>query len=303
VFGLGFKGPIWFARSTDGGDTFEPARPIYSPPANNQTIGSQIVVRPQGVGGQVINFFDEPLTRPFFRAFLSYIVSTDKGATWSAKAARVAPILPMDRVREDGVIDTEPGVDCPDNNDEGACPIRTADILFDVAVNRTNGNLYAVWQDARPSNLRYDTIVFTQSLNGGQTWSAPVRINPGSDAGARIDDRQAFTPSVHVAGDGTVGVTFYDFRNNAPTDGILGTDQWAVHCHSACQLQSSWGSEERITDTTFDMRDAPFARGWFVGDYVGMDTDGQDWLPFWSQPFDGDPANGFLRRVGLLAAP
>jgi hypothetical protein len=98
-------------------------------------------------------------------------------------------MVPMDRVREDGVIDTEPGVTCPDPTDQGACPIRTADILFDVAVNRTNGNLYAVSQDARPSGLRYDTIVFTQSLNGGLTWSNPVRVNLGSDAGARVDDR------------------------------------------------------------------------------------------------------------------
>ena len=27
--GLGFKGPIYFTRTTDGGDTFEPARKIY----------------------------------------------------------------------------------------------------------------------------------------------------------------------------------------------------------------------------------------------------------------------------------
>jgi hypothetical protein len=51
------------------------------------------------------------------------------------------------------------------------------------------------------------------------------------------------------------------------------------------------------------MRQAPFARGWFVGDYVGMDTDGADFLPFWAQPFGGDPTNVFVRRVGLVAGP
>src|SRR5829696_2037514 len=293
VVGLGFKGPVWFARSTNGGDSFEPAHPIYSPQANNQTIGNQIVVRPQG---QVIDFFNETNVQPFFRSVLSYIVSTDKGATWSAKATRVSQMVPMDRVREDGVIDTEPGVTCPDPGDQGACPIRTADILFDVAVNRTSGNLFAVWQDARPSDLRYDTIVFTQSLNGGQTWSNPVRVNLGSDTGARVDDRQAFTPSVHVADDGNVGVTFYDFRNNTSTDGILGTDQWAVHCHSNCQLQSSWGSEERITDSTFDMRDAPFARGWFLGDYEGLASDENEFISFFSQTH-ADETSAFFSRL------
>jgi hypothetical protein len=38
----------------------------------------------------------------------------------------------------------------------------------------------------------------------------------------------------------------------------------------------------------------------FIGDYVGMDNDGEDFLPFWSQPFGGDPANAFVRRVGLV---
>ena len=38
VFGLGFKGPAMLARTTDGGQTWEPARKIYEPGANNQTI-------------------------------------------------------------------------------------------------------------------------------------------------------------------------------------------------------------------------------------------------------------------------
>jgi hypothetical protein len=35
-----------------------------------------------------------------------------------------------------------------------------------------------------------------------------VRINPGPGAGARVDDRQAITPAVHVGDEGTVTVTF-----------------------------------------------------------------------------------------------
>ena len=39
VVGLGFKGPIYFTRTTNGGDSFEPARKIYESGANKQTIG------------------------------------------------------------------------------------------------------------------------------------------------------------------------------------------------------------------------------------------------------------------------
>ena len=38
-----FRGPTWFARSTDDGATWEPAHPIYDPGQNDQTIGNQIV--------------------------------------------------------------------------------------------------------------------------------------------------------------------------------------------------------------------------------------------------------------------
>jgi hypothetical protein len=54
----------------------------------------------------------------------------------------------------------------------------------------------------------------------GLTWSPKIQIN-------RVPATQAFTPSVAVAADGTVGVTYYDFRNNTDTPG-LPTDYWFV---------------------------------------------------------------------------
>lgn len=45
---LGFRGPTWFSRTTDGGATWEPARQIFDPGEVNQTIGNQIVVLPNG---------------------------------------------------------------------------------------------------------------------------------------------------------------------------------------------------------------------------------------------------------------
>ena len=51
-----FRGPIWFARSTDGGVSWEDARQIYDPGQNDQTIASQIVVPPDG---SLVNMFAE----------------------------------------------------------------------------------------------------------------------------------------------------------------------------------------------------------------------------------------------------
>ncbi len=101
-------------------------------------------------------------------------------------------------------------------------------------------------------------------------------------------------------------VTFYDFRNNTAADGILATDQWAAHCHAAsndCSQPESWGDETRVTPVSFDMRQAPFARGYFTGDYEGLSfapTDGDDigslsdiFVSYFSQPHGGDRSSAF----------
>ena len=275
--GLGFKGPIYFTRSTDNGVTYEAPRKIFESGANKQTIGNQIVVEPASQGGSLFDFFDD-ITNSSNRLKgigplkLAYIRSDDHGSTWS-KVRRVDDMLPMALFRFSGVIDPEsPPVPCPEPDPEGNCPIRTADLIPDVAVNRSNGNLYAVWQDVRFDGVGHDQIAFSQSTDGGNSWSAPIKVNqtPTSEPEG---DQQAFTPAVHVADDGTVAVSYYDFRNNTPSPADLLTDQWVVHCHAGsedCSDPASWNEESRATTTSFDMRAAPFARGYFLGDYAGL---------------------------------
>ena len=121
--GLGFKGPITFARSTDGGDSWEPARKIYDPGANNQTIGNQIVVQP---GGTVIDFFTEILNfknndrnGPGFNFNLALLRSQDKGTSWQPVRAPIRAA----RIFSNGVVTPDESI-----------PVRDASILFDVAV-------------------------------------------------------------------------------------------------------------------------------------------------------------------------
>ena len=112
-------------------------------------------------------------------------------------------------------------------------------------------------------------------------------------------DQQAFTPSVHVDTDGTVAVTYYDLRNNTPDPGTLDTDYFAVTCESAsesCTDPASW-EEVRITPTSFNIRNAPFARGYFLGDYMGLDNAGNAFLPMFGQAFTPNDANQYVSRL------
>jgi hypothetical protein len=259
-----WKGPAYFARTTDGGATWEPARPISNWQARKDTLGNQIAVLPNGNLVDVFNFYDSGGTK------MGIVRSADRGETWS----RPAVISPVEDV---GVTDPASGQ-----------PLRTGEELPDVAVDPGSGALYVVWEDARFNGMTRDGIVLSKSLNGGATWSAPIPVN-------QVASAPAFTPTVMVAADGTVGVSYYDLRNTVPS-GILATDAWLVHSHDG---GATW-SETRITPASFDDRQAPYSGGYFLGDYQGLTSIGTSFLPFFAANDSvsaDNPTDIFVTRI------
>ncbi len=276
-----FSGPAWFARSTDAGITWQAARPIWDPGQQDQTIGNQIVVQPTGTLVDIFTEFNNENAKKHRGGFVRVLRSTDMGDTWSG---------PYDIARLGTIEITDP---------ETGDPVRTGDIIPDIAVDPANGRLYAVWQDARFNNNQADAIAFSQSLDGGVTWSNPIKVN-ATPAAIPTGNQQAFTPSVDVSANGTVAITYYDFRNNTGATPLL-TDYFIVHCHptaTGCANVSSWGNEARLTGQSFDMRQAPDAGGFFTGDYQGLANAVNDFTAFFSQPHGGDPSSTFFRRAG-----
>ena len=143
------------------------------------------------------------------------------------------------------------------------------------------GNVYVVWQGtSSPSAPSDDTIYLSRSTNGGSTWSAPMKVNQTPDGAA------AFLPSVHVAADGTVGVTYYDLRSN-DAGASLPTDVWIVHSHDA---GATFGAEAHVAGP-FDFTTAPDAGGYFLGDYEGLGNVGNAFAPFFGATNSGNTAN------------
>ena len=71
------------------------------------------------------------------------------------------------------------------------------------------------------------------------------------------ESTQAFTAAIKVDDSGNIAVTYYDFRNDTVASPSLDTDVWVVRSSDG---GASW-SEERVTPSSFDMRQALFAGG------------------------------------------
>src|SRR5262249_39719561 len=206
-----------FARTTDGGATWEPARTIFDAGNNNRVTDPVIAVFPDGT--LVCVFVYLPYSNGNGsgqkNGILSVIRSTDRGQTWSAMVQ--GPTVPSFQF-----VDPESGIAL--QNMASYSPL-----LAPVAIDRNTGNLYVAYEDNRFSGGQYSSIAFTMSTNGGLDWSTPISVNQ-TPTNIPPVDRNAFLPSVAVASDGSIGVTYYDLRFNDPSPG-LPTDYWMVRCH------------------------------------------------------------------------
>lgn len=259
-------GPSYMARTVDGGATWEPARAIYDPGANAQTIGNLVRVLPDGTLVNLLTRIEGDENAPTDSS-LQVIRSEDHGATWSP-AIRIAAYQPV------GARDPSTGQ-----------RIRDGTPIAQMAV-APGGTLYVAWQDARFSGA-HDGIALSRSTDGGRSWSAPTQVN-GDPAVA------AFMPQVHVRADGTIGVSYYDFRSDTADPATLLTDYWLARSVDGV----NW-TQARIAGP-FNLGTAPLSDGApFLGDYMGLASSGTTFLSLYART-TGDLANRtdvFLARI------
>src|SRR6266702_7454039 len=139
--------------------------------------------------------------QPWTPASIYVTRSTDDGVTWGPFVKVVGGIrtvgsLPNTRFR-DGILES-------------------------FAASPTYpGHLYVTWEDWDGTQM---DVRFSQSIDGGSTWSAPVKVNDNVDAAGAPTDQ--FQPSVAAGPGGAVAVAFYDRRRACPSDAsILAADR------------------------------------------------------------------------------
>jgi hypothetical protein len=155
------------------------------------------------------------------------------------------------------------------------------------------GHLYLTYENWDGTQM---DVKFTQSTDGGSTWSGPVTVNDNMDAPGVPTDQ--FQPSVAAGPGGAVAIAFYDRRLPCPSDpSILPADAGRANFCIDVSLQAyedagqgavPVGGNVRITKFSWDPQqpgqsvgglsqlpcaDADCAVG-FIGDYFGLAVSG-----------------------------
>ncbi|HVD56205.1 MAG TPA: hypothetical protein VNC17_05135 [Thermoleophilaceae bacterium] len=225
-----------FARTTDGGATWSTPTTVDAAPDGALDQSAEIHVLPNG--SLLATFARIQIEGTAAVQQLLASRSDDQGQTWSEPVEVVSqPIQPY--------LDPETGDQLPNQ-----------DLTFHSAAIAPDGTVYVAWD--RASSPTTGEIDIVKSSDGGVTWSGPTTL-PGVSA-------FAFQPAIAVDARGTVGVTWYDTRNDLPGDAPLTTDVWFAHSRDG---GTSW--RELHLAGPFDFRTAPRPTGFGrLGEYQGL---------------------------------
>jgi hypothetical protein len=161
--------------------------------------------------------------------------SLDEGRT------RLPPVLAGSKPLPPPIVDPETGILLPQPG-------------FPSAAVAPDGTVYvAVEHNTSASS---GGIGVARSRDGGRSWTSTTL--PGVTA-------FAFEPAIAVDGHGTVGVTWYDLRNDRPGDAALTADVWFAHSQDR---GGSW-RQTHVAGPT-DLRTAPLPGHNCVGEYQGL---------------------------------
>lgn len=227
---------IMFARTVDGGRSWSAPTKLYD--GHDEAQENQLVMT---AGGVLADVFVEGSSLPAGAAppplpvKIRVMRSSDQGQTWSA---------PVDAVNFTYTTATDPA---------SGGELRASG--QDIVATASGNALYVAWfEDHRD----FSTILTARSDDAGRTWRPPQL--------AVREKAEAFLPAIAVAGDGTLGMLWFDLRHDRAGNASLDTDVWFS---TSTDRGVRWS--ESHAAGPFDLRAAPASRlGPFIGDYMGL---------------------------------
>ncbi len=296
----GFSSELWFSRSTDHGEHF--STPVQISFANNDGPFNTYLFLGTGPDGALYISYGSFPSHLSPESDVWLLKSTDGGQTFTGPTLAAqfrfvtAAALPNTTFR-DG-------------------------ISYNMAVNAANGHVLLALEVQGDNGI---DVQLAESVDGGQTFSAPIFVN---DAATVKDGTDQFQPTVAAGPNGTVAVAFYDRRLACPTgdSNILPQDQGRTNfcINTSAQFFSDGsgglqplGSNIRVTQATWDPQNPGTTTGQlahpggpnssltFIGDYFGLALSNQNaYLLFLSNYNLGkNPTNDEQQFLGIVPIP
>jgi hypothetical protein len=223
---------VW--HSTDGKGGW-----VKSPKINDT--GGTIGVNPStGPDGTVYAVWEDWVAKKVF-----IDKSTDGGATWGTDH-----VVTTYRLSTGSFF-----IFIPPQPDRGVVPMPFSAV--DNSGGPHNGRIYVTYPDKDPVAADWNTYV-RYSDDGGTTWSAEIKVN--DDTGG-----YQFFPAISVAPGGTVGISFYDTRDDNTLDHK--TNRYVSH---SIDGGVTWTANEKVSSAQSDESGSGDANDY--GDYEGTDS-------------------------------
>ncbi len=149
------------------------------------------------------------------------------------------------------------------------------DLLKELTQDKANdvaGRDYKAGGDGLGPLSGADIVLF-KSVNGGRSYSGPVRVNQDP----RNGDADQFQPWMAVTDRGQVNISFFDRRND-PANYFI--DTWLARSDDGGKTFGDTRVSQQMWDPAVN---APTSvSGKFIGDYQGLVADDDVAIPFWN---------------------